>query len=526
MSTSKKQIATCAPKTAVAYARYSSAQQRDVSIEQQLRDIRVYAEREGYTIIYEYADHAKSGFKNVERRQEFQAMLRAASTGSFDTVIAWKVDRFGRNRRESAIYKGQLADLGVSVLYAMEPIPDGAAGVLTEGMLEALAEWYSRNISENTKRGQHDNAIKCLTNGHTAYGYEKGPDNHFAVYEPEAAVVRRIFTYYSEGYSIESIITMLNKEGIKTNKGREFQRSTLYSILKNDVYIGVYHYAGVSVPGGVPAIISRELWDACQEQRKKTHKHAERVPDRYLLSGKCVCGYCNSKMYGAYGTSKAGKKLFYYACRGRRRKRCSEKSYIRRDDVETAVMDFLLNNVLSGEMLDRFIDMVADVLNCQNETSPLKQLENEYNDTIRRINNINRAISEGVWTQSTVDMLRSLTAQSEELAQKIAYHNMTENKIISRDRISFYMHKIIDGKRDDPDFLKTLVGVLVNTIIIYKDYLTVVINAAENVSQVPPDKVPPLEQLQEASVFDQCSVWGPKVGTVEPYPVIIFKIAI
>ena len=60
MST-KKQLTTCTPKTAVAYARYSSAQQRDVSIEQQLKDIREYAAREGYTIIHEYADHAKSG---------------------------------------------------------------------------------------------------------------------------------------------------------------------------------------------------------------------------------------------------------------------------------------------------------------------------------------------------------------------------------------------------------------------------------------------------------------------------------
>ena len=162
MSTAKKTLTTCEPKTAVAYARYSSAQQRDVSIEQQLRDIRAYAEREGYKIIYEYADHAKSGFKNVERRTQFQAMIQAAASGAFDTVIAWKVDRFGRNRRESATYKGQLADNGVKVVYAMEPIPDGAAGVLTEGMLESLAEWYSRNISENTKRGQRDNAIKGL----------------------------------------------------------------------------------------------------------------------------------------------------------------------------------------------------------------------------------------------------------------------------------------------------------------------------------------------------------------------------
>ena len=103
----KKKIApSCSPRTAVAYARYSSAGQRDVSIEQQLADIRAFALREGYTIVHEYADHAKSGFKDTAARTAFQSMIAAAETGSYDTIIAWKVDRFGRNREDSAIYKG------------------------------------------------------------------------------------------------------------------------------------------------------------------------------------------------------------------------------------------------------------------------------------------------------------------------------------------------------------------------------------------------------------------------------------
>ena len=140
----KPSVSSCAPRTAVAYARYSSAGQRDVSIEQQLADIRAFAKREGFTIVHEYADHAKSGFKNSSARTAFQSMMKAAESGSFDTLICWKVDRFGRNREESALFKGRLRRFGVKVLYAMEPIPEGSAGVLLEGMLEATAEWYSR----------------------------------------------------------------------------------------------------------------------------------------------------------------------------------------------------------------------------------------------------------------------------------------------------------------------------------------------------------------------------------------------
>ena len=90
----KSASSSCAPRTAVAYARYSSAGQRDVSIEQQLVDIRAFAKREGYTIVHEYADHARSGFKNVSARTSFQSMMAAADSGNFDTVICWKVDRF------------------------------------------------------------------------------------------------------------------------------------------------------------------------------------------------------------------------------------------------------------------------------------------------------------------------------------------------------------------------------------------------------------------------------------------------
>ena len=161
----KSKLPSCAPRTAVAYARYSSAGQRDVSIEQQLADIRAFAQREGYTIVHEYADHAKSGFKDISARTSFRSMMSAAESGGFDTVISWKVDRFGRNREESALFKARLRRFGVKVLYAMEPIPEGSAGVLLEGMLEATAEWYSRQLSENVTRGMHDNARRCLYNG-------------------------------------------------------------------------------------------------------------------------------------------------------------------------------------------------------------------------------------------------------------------------------------------------------------------------------------------------------------------------
>ena len=319
MSKATKQLTTCPKKTAVAYARYSSSRQRDVSIEQQLNDIRAYAEREGYTIIYEYADRAKSGFKHVENRAEFQAMLRAAESGAFNTVIAWKVDRFGRDRRESAIYKGQLADCGVSVVYAMEPIPDGAAGCLTEGMLEAIAEWYSRNLSENVKRGMNDNAQKALYNGVSIYGYRRGENNKYVIDEAEAAVVRRIFTLYSQNYSCESIHRALIADGVKSRNGIPMPKASIIYMIKNETYNGVYHFGTYRITDAFPKIIDDDLWNTCQELRERTtRKRDYRVYD-YLLAGKCTCGLCGSNIIGAYSNAwNPNKKYVYYTCKKHR----------------------------------------------------------------------------------------------------------------------------------------------------------------------------------------------------------------
>ena len=526
MSTAKKKLTTCEPKTAVAYARYSSARQRDVSIEQQLQDIRAYAEREGYKIIYEYADHAKSGFHNVERRTEFQAMLRAADSGTFDTVIAWKVDRFGRNRRESAIFKGQLADHGVKVVYAMEPIPDGAAGVLTEGMLESLAEWYSRNIAENTKRGLMDNARKCYFNGQRTLGYQMGPDHRYMINEPQAAVVRRIFTLYSQGYSFQAIANILNSEGITTVNGIPFRKNSLTHMITNDTYIGVYHYCDVRIPGGVPPIIDRDLWDACQAMRKKTMRHQEKNTMDYYLSGKCFCGRCGARLDGNYGTGR-GKRYYYYICSARHKDKTKcDAPNTPKDKIEKDIFDFIFSQVLDGPLMDNFVNSVADVLAASIAESPVEKLRSDLNDTNRRIDNINKAISEGIWTRQTAAMLSDLTEKADILQQKIAYHQMTDGKAVSKDRIRFMMHKIAEGRRDDPAYLKSVASILINSITVYDHQLRVVVNAAENVSQIPQEDLPPVDDLPDGSCLALRPTGVPRLVTVEPYPVIVFKIAI
>ena len=526
MSTAKKKLTTCAPKTAVAYARYSSARQRDVSIEQQLRDIRSFAEREGYTIIHEYADHARSGFKRSDLRAEFQNMLLNAESGSFDTVIAWKVDRFGRDRRESATYKGRLADLGVSVVYAMEPIPDGAAGCLTEGMLEAIAEWYSRNLSENTKRGQNDNSMKCITNGQTPYGYAVGPDKHFIISEPEAAIVRRVFDYYSKGNSYTAIARKLNEEGLKTSHGYPYHRNTVMYLLQNDSYIGIYHYGGISVPGGMPAIIRQDLWDLCQAMRRKKTKKHEKSEFNYYLSGKCICGVCGSNVHATHCTMRNQERVPYYVCGRKKLTKDCPTHFIRKEIIEGPVFDLLINKILNGDLLDSFIDEVSKAMKVRQESSPQKMLEEELKRVNKKIDNINQAISEGIWTKQTKEMLEQLSATAEKLQHDLAYRKMTEGKIASRDKIRFMFYKLAQEDYNNPECRQVMINTMINSITIYDHWLKVAVNCIENVGRIDPENLPSIEDIPEIKRIGNCTVSERKLCIADPYPVIVFKIAI
>ena len=177
-------------------------------------------------------------------------------------------------------------------------------------------------------------------------------------------------------------------------------------------------------------------------------------------------------------------------------------------------------------MLNRFADLVIDTLNASLEESPVVQLEASLRDINRRIDNINRAISEGIWTKSTASMLDELTRQAEELKNSIAYQKMTDERTVSKDRILFYLRKIADGKRDDSEYLKSIINTFINSITVYGDSLRLVINAAKNVEKIPLEELPPIDQLPLFEHFDFQPNGSSRLVTVEPYPVIVFKIAI
>lgn len=481
---------SCSPRTAVAYARYSSAGQRDVSIEQQLADIRSFAMREGFTLVHEYADHARSGYKNTSARTAFQSMLSAAEKGTFDTVISWKVDRFGRNREESAIFKGKLRRYGVRVLYAMEPIPEGSAGVLLEGMLEATAEWYSRQLSENVTRGMTDNAHRCLYNGTKIIGYVRGADGRYALDPAGAAVVRNIFDLYRSGFSAARICRRLNDQGVKTSRGCSWQTESLMRIINNERYTGVYIWGDIRVPDGMPAIIDRSVWEEAQLMKKKTSRHIEQGAVDFLLTGKAYCGHCGAAMIGDSGTSKDGTRHYYYTCQARKaRKGCRKKS-LTKEYLERRVIDFILDEALSDDCIDATISVIMRKQEESMKSSPLAAVEAEYQETLRQIDNINNAIAAGIWNSSTSAKLKSLEDAAEDLRQSVEMMKFSQSQLLDHDRVEFFLRRFKKGDRNDPRFCRQMIDMFVNAVYVFDDHIDLVTNNCEGNQRFPLDDLP------------------------------------
>ena len=156
--------------TGIIYARYSSDNQREESIDGQIRECKEFAEKNDIRIIDTYIDRALSA--KTDNRPSFQQMIKDSSKGLFDVIIVWKLDRFARNRYDSAHYKNILKKNGVKVISATEAISSGAEGILLESMLEGDAEYYSAELAEKNNRGLTENALKCKYNGGSvAFGY-------------------------------------------------------------------------------------------------------------------------------------------------------------------------------------------------------------------------------------------------------------------------------------------------------------------------------------------------------------------
>lgn len=219
---------------AVLYARFSSDNQREKSIEAQLRAMHDYCKRNGIVVIHEYCDRAKSA--TTDDRPEFLKMVAAAKTGDFDFAIVHKLDRFSRNRYDSAFYKRELKKNGVPLLSVLEQMDDSPESIILESVLEGMSEYYSKNLAREVMKGMRESAMACrYVGGWISYGFQVDKDTHkYVIDEYEAEAVRIMFRDVANGCGYNVVLKKLNTMGYRTRLGNTFSKETMYEMLRNE----------------------------------------------------------------------------------------------------------------------------------------------------------------------------------------------------------------------------------------------------------------------------------------------------
>lgn len=230
------------PKAAL-YARFSSYNQREESIEAQLRAMHDYCKRLGIYIVHEYCDRARSA--TTDDRPEFLQMIADSEKKEFNYIIVHKLDRFSRNRYDSAIYQKELKRNGVEVLSVLEQFDDSPESIILQSVLEGMAEYYSKNLSREVMKGMKESALKCqAVGGRPPFGYKVNPETRkYEIVEAEAEAVRIIFKRIVEGVGYNEIITELNRLGYRTRNGNPFGKNSLSEIIRKDsIFLRTYFY--------------------------------------------------------------------------------------------------------------------------------------------------------------------------------------------------------------------------------------------------------------------------------------------
>lgn len=451
----------------VVYARFSTALQRDASVEDQIRQCKAFIAGKGWSFVRSYEDRAMSGASAF--RPAYQKMRDDSRAGAFDVVVAVSLDRFSRDQEDTAALYKRLKHLGIPIVTIAEgevtPLHVAFAGAMNSIALTLLAE--------KTWAGLEGRVLQGCSGGGIPYGYRldesrngrdgnadkagKG-DRGYRVIDPEQAeIVRRIFSAYADGVAPRAIAFALNREGIPGPRGSAWAQSTINGnrqrgtgILNNEIYVGrlVWNrleyrkdpdtgkrvsrlnpetdWRVVDVPG--LRIVPPELWDAAKARQHALDAGLEkkRDPDKnrrsgicgtrrpqHLLSGLIRCSICGGGMSLVGGTS--------YGCSTARNKgTCSNRRTIQKHHLETMVLDGLKAQLMAPDAVKAFVAEFHREINRRNAErraqSDLIRRDTEKVD--REIQAIVEAIKRGAFSAALQRELSMLEARQADFVRQ------------------------------------------------------------------------------------------------------------
>lgn len=470
------------------YLRYSSNRQTEQSVEGQLRRLLLYCVANHFRVAAVYVDRGLSAHSKPESRPAFQQMIHDSRLSEWKAVLVYKLDRFSRNREYAALCRIELRKHGCSIVSATEDIANNAEGRLMEAIIEGMAEFYSAELAQKVVRGMEESARKCNSvGGTTPLGYKI--ENKKLVIDPlTAPIVQEAFQRYAAGDSAADICRDFTERGFRTSRGNEFNKNSLVNMFSNEKYIGVYKYKNFRTEGGVPRIISDELWDAVAKCRRQTAAAPARAKAKvdYLLSGKIFCGHCGSPMVGECGRGKAGKMYHYYSCASRKERRGCKKKPVPKDWIEDVVAESA-SQMLTDETISYIAkEAVRQAEAEENRTTQIPAIKQQISDIGKRLRNLMTAIESA---ESAPDILvkriSDLEAQKQGLTKQLREEERNTFRL-TEDVVTFFLEAVRANAMDASTKKSVLLDIFVNSVTVYDDdpgFLK--ITTAYNITKMP-----------------------------------------
>lgn len=408
------------------YARFSSDNQRSESIDAQIRHMNQFCKQNHWQVVATYTDEARSA--TTDNRPQFQQMINDSSKGLFDIVLVHKLDRFSRDRYDSAIYKKKLKKNNVRLCSVLERLDNSPESIMMESVLEGMAEYYSKNLSREVKKGNRENALRCVHNGGCCpLGYKLNDERKLVIEPREAEAVKMIFYMFSNGYGYSKIAETLNNMGYQPKRGGMFGKNSLYSILSNEKYTGVFVFGKnsddtVKIENGCPQIISKLLFQKVQRIKAANKRNAGRYHSKefYLLTGKIFCDVCGKRMIGNVRYSGRSKtRLATYRCQTHR-KECKNKE-LNKDYIDSHISVLIGEKLLNPVYLKKAVSNVNKYVKQYNKdyNKNHSAVSEQYNQVLENLNNITAAIEKGMLTDSLIQRAEILENEKAQLETRL-----------------------------------------------------------------------------------------------------------
>lgn len=467
----------------VIYARFSSAKQNEISIEAQLRICHKHAVESGDEIVGEYIDRAKSA--RTDNRPSYQRMMKDAKTGIFEKILVYKLDRFARNVKDHYDYKYDLEKTGVRICSVTEDIPDTPEGELFEGLIILQNAYYSKVLGKRVAEGMRQNAMHCRVNGSPLLGYKTGADKRYEIEEKGAALVRLIFDLYIDLRNFTAVAAEINSRGHRTLKGKLFTKRHIHDIVTARRYIGEYKFSDIVVPGGMPRIVSDEIFNKVQSLMNDT----QHVPHaKYVLTGKLYCGDCKKKMFAGSGRSHTGAKHDYYRCGA------CKRPYVPREALENLVYDLTREHVLTGNVIDRIATVMFKEYQASLKNDPVTEKKADLRRLDRQLENLINSVAEGIAPALVAPKIQDLNEQRTALAAEIERIEKNTAAFTTKDDFAAMLRHYATTENADDATRALLIKTFVSKVFLYADKITIVFNfkapggGQEEITTILPEK--------------------------------------